>query len=299
MLTGIHILLTYSCTYECDHCFLFCSPNASGTFSLDQIRQVLTQAKEIGTIEWIYFEGGEPSLYYPLMIEGIRLAKRQGFKVGIVTNAYWANNPEDAALWLKPLADLGVDDLSISDDSFHQNDETNNTAKTAYAAAVKLGLPAGSICIQAPRVQTSDSGQAGKGKPIVGGDVRFRGRAVDKLSEGLPRTPHTNFTDCPYEELEKPERVHVDAYGYVQICQGICMGNVWRQPLAKMIDSYQAEKHPICGPLLKGGPLELARKYGVTPEEGYIDACHFCFLVRKAVIEKFPEILAPQQVYGL
>ena len=299
MLTAIHFLLTYSCTFECDHCFLYCSPGASGTFSLEQIRQLLAQAREAATIEWIYFEGGEPSLYYPLMIEGIRLAKKQGFKVGIVTNAYWANNPEDAALWLKPLADLGVDDLSISDDTFHQDDETNNTAKTAYTAAIKLGLPVGSICIQAPRVQESVAGQVEKGKPIIGGDVRFRGRAVEKLAEGLPRVPHTSFTDCPYEELERPERVHVDAYGYVQICQGICMGNVWHQSLRKMIDNYQARKHPICGPLLKGGPLELAHEYGITLEDGYVDACHFCFLVRKVLIDKFPEILAPRQVYGL
>ena len=33
MLTGIHFLLTYSCTSECDHCFLYCSPNAKGTFT--------------------------------------------------------------------------------------------------------------------------------------------------------------------------------------------------------------------------------------------------------------------------
>jgi hypothetical protein len=299
MLTGIHVLLTYGCTFECDHCFLYCSPSASGTFSIDQIKQVLGQAKDTGTIEWIYYEGGEPFLYYPLMVEGIRLAKKMRFKVGVVTNAYWANTEEDATLWLAPLAELRIDDLSISDDSFHQNDETNNTAKTAYAAALKFGLPVGSICIQAPRAQAADAVQGGKGKPIVGGDVRFRGRAVDKLAEGLPRTPHTSFTDCPYEELEKPERVHVDAYGYVQICQGICMGNLWQKPLSEMIDGYEARTHSICGPLLKGGPLELAREYGITPEDGYIDACHFCFRVRKALIEMFPEILAPRQVYGL
>jgi hypothetical protein len=299
MLTGIHILLTYSCTFECDHCFLYCSPGASGTFSLEQIRQLLAQAKETGTVEWIYFEGGEPSLYFPLMIEGVRLAKKQGFKVGIVTNAYWATAPEDAALWLAPLAELGIDDLSISDDAFHQNDETNNTAKTAYLAAVKLGLPVGSICIQAPQVQASDAVQVEKGKPIIGGDVRFRGRAVEKLADGLPKAPHAGFTDCPYEELENPSRVHVDCYGHVQICQGISMGSLWQKPLSEMVARYDAHRHPICGPLLKGGPLQLAREYGLVPEDGYVDACHFCFSVRKALIEKYPEILAPRQVYGL
>ena len=299
MLTGIHILLTYTCTFECDHCFLYCSPEASGTFGLEQIRQLLAQAKETGTVEWIYFEGGEPSLYYPLMIEGVRLAKQHGFKVGVVTNAYWATAQEDAALWLAPLAELGIDDLSISDDTFHQNDETDNTAKIALAAAVKLGMPVGSICIQAPQVQAPGDTPVEKGKPIIGGDVRFRGRAIEKLADGLPRVPHTAFTDCPYEELEKPARVHVDTYGNVQICQGISRGNLWQEPLLKMIAGYDPHEHPICGPLLKGGPLQLARAYGITPEDGYVDACHFCFSVRKALLERFPEILAPRQVYGL
>ena len=49
MLSAIHILLTYACTYECDHCFLHCSPNAKGTFSFEQIRNLLGQAREIAT----------------------------------------------------------------------------------------------------------------------------------------------------------------------------------------------------------------------------------------------------------
>ena len=38
MLTGVHILLTYKCTSECDHCFLHCSPAREGTFTLAQLQ---------------------------------------------------------------------------------------------------------------------------------------------------------------------------------------------------------------------------------------------------------------------
>lgn len=90
MLEQIHFLLTYTCNYECDHCFLYCSPNTEGTFTLDQIQKVLNDAKKIKTVEWIYFEGGEPFLYYPLMFKGLQIAKALGFKTGVVTNNYWA-----------------------------------------------------------------------------------------------------------------------------------------------------------------------------------------------------------------
>ncbi|MBP1704235.1 MAG: Radical domain protein, partial [Chloroflexi bacterium] len=57
-LSGLHILLTYCCNFECDHCFVWGSPQQIGTLTLQQIRQVLYQARETGTVEWIYFEGG-------------------------------------------------------------------------------------------------------------------------------------------------------------------------------------------------------------------------------------------------
>ncbi len=81
MLKGIHFLLTYTCNYACDHYFLYCSPNSKGTFTLAQINAVLNEALKIGTVEWIFFEGGEPFLYYPIMLEGLKLANEMGFLI--------------------------------------------------------------------------------------------------------------------------------------------------------------------------------------------------------------------------
>lgn len=77
------------------------------------------------------------------------------------------------------------------------------------------------------------------------------------------------------------------------------MGNLWQTPLSDLVQAYRAEEHPLCAPLVEGGPAELARRYGVPVEEGYIEACHLCYLVWRALIDRFPEYLAPRQVYGL
>jgi hypothetical protein len=300
MLTGIHFLLSYKCDLECDHCFVYSSPQAKGTFTLDQLNKVFSELPKIETIEWIYFEGGEPFLFYPLMCEGIRIARDMGFKTGIVTNAYWATSEEDAELWLKPLRDLGLSDVSISDDAFHYEDNKTSPAKHALTAARKLGMPCGSICIDKPTLQenTADKERV-KGKPVIAGGAMFRGRAVEKLIEGLPRRPWQEFTECPYEDLRNPERVHLDAYGNIHLCQGLSMGNMWKVPLSKMVKQYDADSHPICGPLVKGGPARLVREYGVPHEDKYVDACHMCYLVRRALIDRFPQYLAPRSVYGL
>ena len=153
MLTGVHFLLTYSCDFECDHCFLYCGPHASGTFTLEQMNSVFDEIKKIGSITGVYFEGGEPFKYYPLMLEGIRIARASNLTVGIVTNAFWANSEADAELWLRPLLALGIDDLSISDDIFHQGTDGPNTAQIARKVAERMGFPAASICITEPTVE--------------------------------------------------------------------------------------------------------------------------------------------------
>ena len=298
-MNGIHFLLTYACNFECDHCFLYCGPKSKGTFTIKQIREVLEEAKKLGTIEWIYFEGGEPFLYYPIMLEGLRIARDMGFKTGVVTNTYWSTSIEDAKLWIKPISELNISNFTVSDDLFHFEDLAESPASIAAKVAKKLGIPDQSICIEQPTVEETTDKDQEKGAPVIGGGAMFRGRAVETLLEGLPKRSWEELKSCPYEDLEDPGRVHVDSFGNVHICQGLSMGNMWKTPFSELVKNYDPEKHPICGPLLKGGPARLAREYGVEHEDSYVDECHFCYLTRLALIEKFPEYLTPKQVYGL
>ena len=87
-LTGLHLLLTYKCTFECEHCFVWGSPWQNGVMNLEQIHEILRQARETESIDWIYCEGGEPFLYYPILMRGVQMATAMGFRSGIVSNAY-------------------------------------------------------------------------------------------------------------------------------------------------------------------------------------------------------------------
>ncbi|NQV37245.1 MAG: radical SAM protein [Candidatus Marinimicrobia bacterium] len=297
MLTGIHFLLSYTCNMTCDHCFLYCSPTSNGTMTLEQIKEILKESKKIGTIEETYFEGGEPFLFYPLMLEGIKLSHELGFKSGIVSNGYWSTNPEDAQLWLKPLSDLNISNLSVSDDDLHFGDYEDSPARIASKTAKALGIPTISIKKEKPEVQP-DIGD-GKGMPEISGGIKLRGRAVEKFADGLPTKKCKEFIDCPYEDLVDPKRVHIDSYGNVQICQGISIGNCWEKPLSKLIHEYDPQKHPICGPLVRGGPFRLVEEHGLRMKDEYVDECHLCYEARLALLDIFPEYLAPKQVYGI
>jgi hypothetical protein len=77
------------------------------------------------------------------------------------------------------------------------------------------------------------------------------------------------------------------------------MGNMWQRPLSMLALEYEADSHPICGPLIQGGPALLAQRYDVDLEGEYVDECHFCYRIRRSLLDRFPEYLAPRQVYGL
>lgn len=294
-LEGVHILLTYRCLFECDHCFVWGSPRQTATFSLSGLLEVLDQASEVGSVRWIYLEGGEPFLHYEVMRRVAETAAHMGFDVGVVSNGYWATNVEDAWACLEPLAPH-LRELSLSSDLYHSDEEMSRTTRTATTAAAALGLATEVLTIAQPGA----GGQAASGcLPPGQVAVMYRGRAAVTLADRVPGVPWEELSACPHEDLADPGRVHVDPFGHVHLCQGLTLGNLFETSLTELVRSYDPTAHPIVGPLLAGGPAELIRRFGLTPRERYADACHACYEARRALRERFPAELAPDEVYGV
>ena len=295
-LSGLHLLLTYQCTLECDHCFVWGSPWQSGTMSVADIRHILTQANNVGTVESIYFEGGEPFLYYATLLKGVQMAAHLGFQVGIVSNSFWATSVEDAVECLTPFVGL-IQDLSISSDTYHWSEPVSQQARNAQSAAEQLGIPIGTISIAQPEAAEVPSalGQL----PLGESAVMYRGRAAHVLSARVAHQPWTQFTACLDEDLVDPGRLHVDPLGNVHICQGISLGNLFATSLKTICEAYEPDAHPIVGPLLRGGPVQLVRNYDLPHAETYADECHLCDAARRALRGRFSDILLPEQMYSV
>ena len=294
-LSGVHILLTYQCNLQCDHCFVWGSPQQSGTISGADLDRVLHQVHDLDIVDWVYFEGGEPFLYYALLLRGVRAAVDLGFKVGIVSNGYWATTVDDAVVCLEPFAGL-VDDLSVSSDIYHWDVHHSQQAAHIQEAAIRLGIPLGIISIAQPEGAVESAvGQ------LPGGEsgVMYRGRAAQELAARAPQYPWEQFVACPYENLRDPGRIHVDPFGFVHICQGITLGNMSQQPLSTICATYDPDTHPITGPLLAGGPAELVRHYDVMHPAQVADACHLCSMACRALRGRFPQVLVPDQMFAV
>ncbi|MFN2124048.1 MAG: radical SAM protein [Candidatus Promineifilaceae bacterium] len=295
-LNGLHLILTYQCSLECDHCFAWGSPWQSGTMTAIQIDHLLNEAQNYGAIKSIYFEGGEVFLYYPLLLFGVEEAFSRGFDVGLVTNCYWATSHEDARSWLEPFRGL-LSDFSVSYDCYHWPERYGPLVKHALTAAEELHIPSGTITIAEP--ETAGAVEAVGRLPAGESAVMYRGRAVQKLVPRASKRPWMEMDLCPYENLIDPGRVHVDPFGYVHICQGISIGNLAEQTLNEIVAAYDPQTHPISGPLLNGGPAALVRQYELPLAGEYADACHLCDSARRMLRPQFPEILVPDQMYGV
>jgi MoaA/NifB/PqqE/SkfB family radical SAM enzyme len=282
---------------ECDHCFVWGSPKAKGTFTLEQIRNILKEAKKLETADYISIEGGEPFLYYPIMVKATEEAVNIGFRVEILSNCYWATCKEDALEWLTPIAKAKNIELTLSSDPYHGDNWEAKEVQNAVKAAKALNIKAEIIAVKCPQTEIPYPKEI-EGTKVGLWELMYRGRAYSKLAEKANKKPWHEFTKCPYEDFTKQERVHIDPLGFVHVCQGISIGNAWKKPFSKIIEEFNPYEHAIIEPLVRGGPVALVEKFGLSHDDAYADACHLCYAARLLLRNKYPEILAPNQMYG-
>lgn len=279
---GLHFLVTLQCTRACPHCFVWGGPQQRPTVTAEDLRAWIGEAAAAG-LSSCAFEGGEPFLYYPILLDGVKEATRRGLTAGAVTNGYWAVSPETARLALEPLAEAGLGSLMISTDDYHGGPEASCRARVALAAGTSVGL---SAYLSQTKLE----------------DVMFRGRAAERLASAalsgdVSQRPE-QLTKCPHESLGDPGRVHVDPDGNLHVCQGLVMGNLRRQHLTDILGAFRPAAHPVIGPLLAGGPYGLAAAHGLTLRSAYADACHLCYETRRRLRDRYPECLTPGYLYG-
>lgn len=249
-------------------------------------RKIFYDAQNIKSIDTVYLEGGEPFIVYETMKDIIQEAYSAGLKTGIITNCSWAAEARDAFLKLAPIGRF-LTEAIYSCDEYHNNYQF---VKHAIEAAKELNI---NFRINAI---------GGKTSPL-----RHAGRALEALGRNQPKKIWSEFTKCAYYDvtypedakagLENPLSVHIDPYGYAQVCQGICIGNVFEKPMSLLVNEYEPFSHPIISPILRGGPAELAKDFGLSEGE-FVDACGLCYSVRKKLLGRFPKILAPLEIYG-
>lgn len=279
-LSGLHFLITYGCSAECAHCFLWGSPARFAAMGADQIDDFLQQTVAVGTIKEVCAEGGESFTRYDVLLHFLRQATALGLKASALTNASWVRSRRQAEQQIAELMGAGLANLGISTDQWHQQFIPVSRVDTLLEVCSAAGLPAA-------RMETTIEG------------VMFRGRAAARLAAAHATRRPEELTACPHEKLDAPSRCHLDCYGLLHLCQGLTLGPL---PITQALAAYDPAGHPIVRLLFDGGPLALARfaaGFGFALAPHYADACHLCYLAREFLRPRFPDLLGPDEMYGL
>jgi hypothetical protein len=278
-LTGVHFLITYGCSAECAHCFVWGSPDRTAAMTANQVDGFLDEIAALDQITDVCADGGEAFEEYDVFLHFLRRATVLGLSASALTNASWVESREQAAERIAELMSAGLGNLGISTDQWHQEHVPVERVDLLLEVCEEAGL-----------------GTARMESTLEG--VMFRGRAAEKLAADMPTRPPESFTECPHESLGAPGRVHLDCHGFLHLCQGLTLGP---GPMADAIARFDPQTHPIVRPLLEGGPHALGRlaaERGFELAPGYVDACHLCYRAREFLRPEFPDLLAPDEMYG-
>ena len=135
----LSLMVTYQCNIECRHCGPSCGPRETDWMSLDEMRDLIIQAGELGARN-VVFTGGEPTLLGDDLITLLKFIRTET-PIGstrLVTNGKWAVTAGLARKRLAAWRAAGLDEINISCGEFHQEHVPLGNVVNAYRAAREL-----------------------------------------------------------------------------------------------------------------------------------------------------------------
>jgi hypothetical protein len=164
--------VTYQCNVACRHCGPYCAPEEKDWMTVEEIRDLIAQAAELGAAT-VVFTGGEPSLLgdelpplFRLIHEELRVPNSR-----IVTNGKFGSSYDKAKRILASWQDAGLVEVNISCGEFHQEFIPIESVANAYRAACDLGfrtvLLAGEFLSPGKGKVSPEAFEAAVGRPLL------------------------------------------------------------------------------------------------------------------------------------
>jgi MoaA/NifB/PqqE/SkfB family radical SAM enzyme len=292
------IMLTYRCNATCADCYVNSSPQKRSILPVEDLREYLRELKKLGISgPRIHFGGGEPFYHYEHLIECLEAVKEAGMSpLGkLETNAFWCKNDELAGKRLTEIKRLGLVQLHVSSDVFHQEfipiESVQNAVRIGRQVlgekAVRIGLQEFFDDPIDVKELTEEEKTEAHRNVLKRYPWRIVGRAAKALSHLVERHPKETFAgDNCARKILKRGSIHIDPHGNVfpSTCSGIIIGNARKQPLSNIHETFEYRERPLAKTLVEHGPvplLEEAIQHGFSDdEEGYATKCHLCFAAR-------------------
>ena len=152
---------------------------------MNDAKEILKAAVSSG-YRYVTLLGGEVFLYYNELVELIAYCSDIGLKSSIDTNGFWGRTTGDARAKLKELAECGLENISVSIDTYHTKFIPAKYSLNVICAARDLGLSNGVIfCVSSDKEK--DNILLNKLRKetdnVFVNDIEYTGRASHCLDE--------------------------------------------------------------------------------------------------------------------
>lgn len=318
-ISEFEIALSYKCSTQCAFCYANCSPNFSKVIDLPLALRCINSISSEYKLRTIGLLGGEPTLHRPVLLSLISQARANNIpNIMMFTNGEWGRNISEIEKMCFELKNAGLTEIILSVDYFHQltiplenclqiaSKATENGLRVRFSMCCLENISSDNIVDKRNReIQGKISSLLNV--PIQYQTLRFFGRA-SKLITHYPKLHSATEVNHPclhkdfFGSLQCPTGFLIDCFGHVQICDGISIGNVYSQPLNKIIQNYSVKDNIILKTLFEEGPIGL-NKFNQEIEfkkskNLFVDNCHLCYYIRKLIHKKFSDVLSPQHFYS-
>jgi hypothetical protein len=314
---NLNLLLTYKCPSQCRHCAYYAGLDGSGLMSAQDVKGYLRALRD-HPLESLWIYGGEPFLYFGVLIEVVKIAKRRQIRqIGVLTNGYWSAKPGSGQKRLSLLKQVGLSDIIISTGGFHAERIPPELAIHGIQLALQVGFEAvtASVTFLSPRKASNPFNNCSEeiwaqlneipGVSLYENRVTMIGRATkDLLNYCQPGKTRRSRTCRPPSYIggsfDQPEGLEIDPNGWVMICPGFSLGNVQTKSLTVLIGEYGNSDNFLWQTIRQQGPtglLHRAKQEGYAPLKQYASECHLCYEVRKFLRPHYPGQLAPAECY--
>lgn len=310
------IMLSYKCTSACEFCYFNCSPAKDGLISIETAIEAWRGLKILaGQKAKVHITGGEPFIYFEHLIELLAAARKEnlGPVDQIETNAFWAEDESTIIGRLRLLDHLGMQRLKISCDPFHQQYIDIECVKRLATTAESLLGPERVLVrwqkyLDNPTTMKELAPDRLKENYISAlreFPCRLTGRAASKLAPLIASTSIEALAkqNCKSAFLGA-KGVHIDPFGNVfsGTCSGIIIGNVKKNPLEQIWQSFNPPRQEFIDELFSLGPYGLvkkATKFGYKKCRFYASCCHLCYDIRQFFFDKpvYKSIIGPAACY--
>lgn len=306
----VEFVVTKNCNSRCKHCSVIASDTIvdNSFVDIDKLFSAIEKLVQMFNISSAMIYGGEPLLFPQITFDLLSYFKEKGVsKRELITNGYISQNELKISKVTKMLIEASVTKILLSVDAFHQEYIPQNCVELFIKNILNSGFK-NILLHPAWLVSKNDNNYYNKQTENILNDLMskfpihvsngnvitpagYSRKHLAKYYKQIDLDLHQICGEVPYtNSLTNIRNLRFLPNGNINICRGICIGNIFVDDIETILIRYTPYTNPVTALLLSGGVKKLVEHLNgsiqkINPSE-YYGVCDLCAECIKLIEQK-------------